>query len=331
MHRHIRGFTLVELLVVVAIIGMLLALLIPAVVSATNSARALQCRNRLKQLALATASYEARGGGYPGYVNSIELAIGNERAVSWALELMPGLERSNLLEQWQRADVSAADLPRPFLEFLACPSDPPLNRVQAWTSYAVNAGHADHDVPGCGVFHSHFPRRDANYRFRKKFRHAVTTLDTVSSGDGASQTILLSENIQATTWDSPAFVETVHRTSDDNIHNDIPDKKGVPHNVIVWHDTLEPSDAMILNGKPASDIEHTRPSADVARPSSFHRGGANVAFCDGRVQFLNESITYNVYARLLSHDGKKCWTRLRERIDDVPIQIDHRVPITDAY
>ena len=63
--RPLHGFTLVELLVVVAILATLMGLILPAVQSARESARRSSCLNNVRQLGLAAANHESARGRFP--------------------------------------------------------------------------------------------------------------------------------------------------------------------------------------------------------------------------------------------------------------------------
>jgi len=90
-----RGFTLIELLVVIAIIAVLIALLLPAVQSAREAARRIQCVNNLKQIGLAMHNYHDTVGGFPpGGIGAPQTWIGSWW--SWAAFILPHFEQAPL-------------------------------------------------------------------------------------------------------------------------------------------------------------------------------------------------------------------------------------------
>ncbi len=88
------AFTLIELLVVIGIIGLLIALLLPAVQAAREAASRTKCANNLKQIGLAARLYEQEHQALP------PSRRGMAESPTWAWLLLPYLEQENLYRQW---------------------------------------------------------------------------------------------------------------------------------------------------------------------------------------------------------------------------------------
>jgi prepilin-type N-terminal cleavage/methylation domain-containing protein/prepilin-type processing-associated H-X9-DG protein len=125
------AFTLIELLVVIAIIATLIGLLLPAVQSARETARRMQCGNNMRQVSLAFASYESAKKEYP-------LAFTNPSSAtkyhSWAPFVLPFIEEAAMVanysmttEWWKSPNREIAIRP---LTVVQCPSVPIPNRIQ---------------------------------------------------------------------------------------------------------------------------------------------------------------------------------------------------------
>jgi len=133
-----RGFTLIELLVVIAIIAVLIALLLPAVQSAREAARRIQCVNNLKQIGLACHNYHDTYLKYPpGAITRTpaQQAAGawghwSSQAVSWRILIAPELEQTNIfntvnfmIHPYDDGGQSWATAWYTYMSVFSCPSD----------------------------------------------------------------------------------------------------------------------------------------------------------------------------------------------------------------
>jgi len=127
------GFTLVELLVVVTIIGILIALLMPAVQGARESARRAKCANNLKQLGLGCLAHHEKYGFYPSggwghkWVGDPDHGFGMRQPGGWLYDVLPFIEQTALYEMGaggtpQQKKTAAEELEKTPLALVVCPS-----------------------------------------------------------------------------------------------------------------------------------------------------------------------------------------------------------------
>ncbi len=140
-----RGFTLIELLVVIAIIAVLIALLLPAVQSAREAARRIQCTNNLKQLGLGLHNYESTNGAFPPttilvppYASKnwvFESAWSVPARIAPFMEMGPLYASTNFTLTYSApANLTVSNLP---VKTLICPSDPGPTLDPNGTGYAT--------------------------------------------------------------------------------------------------------------------------------------------------------------------------------------------------
>ncbi len=347
-----KAFTLVELLVVIVIIGMLVALLLPAVLGARARARQTQCTNRLSELGKANLQYETAKGHLPGYVNRIGvngadddgdglIDEADETAVTWVVMVLQYLGEGDLWKKWrtvslpptspgtmaEKVDPAHTNFAAVTLPGLLCPSDDKSG--VAPLSYVVNCGLSDYGLgnpptvpntddvlalepvvgsavkaanavqdPAYGLFFNHW----IDPRNRTK-----VSLDKIT--DGSQNTIMLSENIQATQW-APTDTSVA-----------APEPPRMPGHLDVgflwWSENLAAGavahgDGRMINdekGKtllyPGAHIGTADQGRYFARPSSAHTGGAVVVFADGHADFQSEDIDYSVYQSLMTPEVSK--------------------------
>ena len=321
------GFTFVELMIVIAVIGILVALLLPAVQAAREAARRSQCTKQLQQIGLGLQSYHDAWEVFPfgqgGTDGGTDLSCNKGELSGW-VPLMPHLGDPPLFEQIDqervyegiefqrfgpRPDVTAhVDITeyRPWYvqpRILLCPSDSNIWRVPGCpgqSSYRLSWGDVvartdEHPVPR-GVFG----------------RRSGVSISAIT--DGTSQTVAISERAIAPSGQPTQVSEKWGIAMDAEGLESRPQaalvlfdgqylnsgQQAVDMSGMMWANgrlpfggvtTVLPPNSPAALGRDGAVIDG-RPRFDwgVVSPTSYHPGGINVLMVDGSCRFVSETI-----------------------------------------
>ena len=309
------GFTLVELLVVITIIGILIALLLPAVQAAREAARRSQCSNNLKQWGLATLNYESTYGIFPFgvLVGSMGRTTGSDgdggtgpngeyRRQSFVMSLWPYLEQMSLYTAWDfrysffsKKKCKNAQLTQVQVPVYFCPSDRQGIYRDPWVTstrgnYVLSWGYCDFTQTEPTGFKVG-PFGETNWGTTK-----INRQSTVSSiKDGLSNTMFMGEIIQGIT-------ET---TQEIDFRGDIfCDDVGAAQ-FMTFYTPNSGIDSTLCQGADPNDPAPCKWGSGPVYVSarSRHPGGVTIVFGDGGVRFISDPIAVDIWRALSSKDG----------------------------
>ncbi len=323
------AFTLIEMLFVIAIIGVLISLLLPGIQAARECARRFQCAHQLSQLITAVHNYELAFDVYPPGTLEKKGPIQNHAYGyhhSWITQILPFMELQNearMIDRrvgvYHKNNVEVRTL---LLQSVCCPS-----QEAAWAN-----GYSSY----AGVYHDDESPIDTN-NHGVFFLNSRITFDDLS--DGAAQTLFIGEKItepgdlgwmsgtRATLRNTGVVLNAMGATAGGGFNwaqqgidvgdgfPDMPDYDAMMPGVMPGMETLPPG------MEPPGAVRETRAEDDKPEPekqppgpgpllpiggfASPHVGGCQFAFGDGRVALLSQTIAIQVL-RQLGHrsDGK---------------------------
>ncbi len=285
--RSRRGFTIIELLVTIAIIGLLVALLLPAIQAARESARRAQCQNHLRQWGHALHLHEGTYGHFPAGYRMV-----SPRGTVFS-QLLPFVEQSNLRydreKDWDDPANRLAVQSR--LAILICPSAPSGPRVDSSQPDILPA--AGDYAPTHGVNAKYcriagWPLYDPPDENGLLIFQPLRAADVM---DGLSQTITLVEDagrpeLWRVGWRRSAGVAPDAGWADPN-----------------YEIALDGSD--YLTTGPGQELgECVMNCTNNNEAYSFHAGGANLLFADSAVRLVSDQIEAKIFAALTTRASR---------------------------
>ncbi len=314
------GVSIIEVLVVIGIIGILLAIIIPAVQYAREAARRTQCQNNQRQILSACQAFEATNGSLPSLYNGTSLAYPLKEwdlfhMHSWRVELLPYLEQQPLRDKIDWSAMATDPVNQSILQTsvpaYVCPlgADPLSNMGRGLAHSApppatapwYSAVRSDYDaMAGAQVL----PDATSNGISTKFIRWGIWGWPDFGNGNFAGTQLLRYRagrfrDVTDGLSNTIAVVERGGKPIDllrgkphvtpDNPNADYPGQFGwSASNTFSWAIN---ENAVTVNVSNSKGIY------------SLHSGGANVAMADGSVRFLSASTSYDELVKLFSRSG----------------------------
>lgn len=312
--RH--AFTVIELIVAIAILAVLFALLFPAIQSAREASRKSVCQNNLKQIALAVHDHDSTYGIIPSLYNGTPDAVPRGASDefhfhSWRSKLLPHLEQAPLFDQLAWDDYSTVVANQPALntevDTFVCPSrsTPTQNVPEVF----------EHDVDA-------FPGRVIGTAAVSDYESIVGFQPTASHTSFTSMT----ESLKVGAWGVPSFPENTMLGGryPDASFDQITD--GLSQTLLVveragrpdWYNEGKLADEYPYEPNSGTDsaqaawgisthflwlvVHEAQPINQTNGTGlfSFHERGAFAALADGSVRFLNENMSVETLAALIT-------------------------------
>ncbi len=297
-NRH-AGFTLIEILVVLAIIGILIALLLPSVQSIREAARRTQCLNNMRQLGIGVTSYEGTRGAFPpSYQNGH----------CWAAILLPYIEQKNIADvydfgiPWNHANNQVATTS--VVTTYVCPSNPNATNQRfdeiGGGKRAATGDYAAISSVSKAIYSLGYARPVDNRRAALTHGNRPTEIRDIV--DGLSNTIMFIEDVG----------RPVHYTSKgrgpDN-HDPGGGNFDVTNGRVRGAGWADSCSSIPVHGFSADGMTCPGPVPVNATNNNeafgFHPQVIVTMVCDGSVRVLDENITMQQYTELITREGRE--------------------------